>query len=251
MVAAAVVGAAVVGGAISSSASKSAAKTQAGAADRASAMQYDQYMQTREDQAPWRAAGQTALNQLSGGLGTGGEFNRQFSMSDYKADPGYQFRLSEGQKGIEASAGARGGRYSGATLKALARFNSDQASQEYGNAYNRFQNDVSSRFNRLASIAGVGQTANNQVAAAGQNYANNAGQAIQNAGAARASGYVGAANAVNNAIGQGTNAYMQQNYLNSLNGGYMTPAQTGYADLNANATNQTSNFDTYGAGYSP
>jgi hypothetical protein len=248
----AIVAGAAISGSMASNASKKAAAAQARSADRTTDLQYEQYMQTREDQAPWREAGGAALSQLSGGLAPGGEYNRRFSMSDYQQDPGYQFRLSEGQRGIENAAAARGSRYSGATLKALARFNSDQASQEYGNAYNRFQNDMSSRFNRMASVAGLGQTANNQVAAAGQNYANQAGQAIQNAGAARASGYVGSSNAIGNAIGQGINAFGQQQYLNSLSGsGYGTPTQAGYADLNANAMNQTANFNNYGAGYSP
>ena len=246
----AIVAGAAISGGMAASASKKAAAIQARSADRAADLQYEQYMQTREDQAPWREAGGAALSQLSGGLVPGGEYSRKFTMADYEQDPGYQFRLSEGQKGIQAAAGARGGRYSGATLKALSRFNSDQASQEFNNAYNRYQNDVSSRFNRLASVAGLGQTATNQVAAAGQNYANQAGQAIQNAGAARASGYVGSANAIGSAIGQGINSYAQQQYLNSLSGtGYVAPR--GYADLNANATDQTSNFNTYGPGYSP
>ena len=213
MPAAAIVGGSIIGGLISSSGAKSAAKAQAAASDRASQLQYEQYLQTREDQAPWRAAGTAALSQLTGGIAPGAEFNRNFTMADYQADPGYQFRLSEGQKGIEAAAGARGSRYSGATLKALSRFNSDQASQEYGNAYNRYNNDVSTRFNRLAGVAGVGQTANNQVAAAGQNYANQAGEAIQNAGTARASGYVGRSNAVNSAIGQIGNYYALKSML--------------------------------------
>jgi hypothetical protein len=212
MVAAAVVAGSIGGALISSSASKSAAGTQAAAADRAGDLSYQQYLQTREDQAPWRAAGTTALSSLTGGLAPGGEFTKPFSMADYQADPGYQFRVGEGQKGINAAATAAGSRYSGATLKALARFNSDQASQEYGKAYDRYNNDVSTRFNRLASIAGVGQTATNLTSAAGQTYAGQAGQAIQDAGTARASGYVGTANAVNGAVGQIGNYYM----LNSL-----------------------------------
>jgi hypothetical protein len=213
MVAAAVTAAAAVGGAlISSNASKSAANTQARSADRAADLSYQQYLQTREDQAPWRSAGTTALSALSGGLQSGGEFTKPFTMADYQADPGYGFRLSEGQRGIETAAAARGSRYSGATLKALARFNSDQASQEYGKAYDRYNNDVSTRFNRLASVAGVGQTATNLTSQAGQTYAGQAGDAIQSAGTARASGYVGTANAVNGAVGQIGNYYM----LNSL-----------------------------------
>lgn len=212
MVAAAVVAGSIGGALISSSASKSAAGTQAAAADRAADLSYQQYLQTREDQAPWRTAGTTALSALTGGLAPGGEFAKPFTMDDYQADPGYQFRLAEGQKGIQRAATARGAGYSGATLKALARFNSDQASQEYGKAYDRYNNDVGTRFNRLASVAGIGQTATNLTSQAGQTYAGQAGDAIQSAGTARASGYVGTANAVNGAVGQIGNYYM----LNSL-----------------------------------
>jgi hypothetical protein len=208
-----VAGSALAGGLIAANGAKSAASTQAASADRAAQLSWDQYEQTREDQAPWRAAGSAALSQLAGGLQPGGDYNRSFSMSDYQADPGYQFRLSEGEKGINAAATARGSRYSGATLKALARFNSDQASQEYGKAYDRYNNDVSTRFNRLASVAGVGQTAVNQTAAAGAQAAGVAGQAIQDAGTARASGYVGTGNAVNGALGQVGNYVALQSLL--------------------------------------
>ena len=105
-------------------------------------------------------------------------------MDDYQQDPGYQFRLSEGENGINRAATASGSRYSGATLKALSRFNSNQASQEYGNAYNRYQTDQGNQFNRLSSLAGTGQTSVAQAGQAGQNaYGNiaSAGQANANA----------------------------------------------------------------------
>lgn len=207
MVAAAVIGGSVVGGLISSGASKSAANTQAASSDKAAQMAQAQYDQTRADQAPWRAAGETALSSLTGGLAPGGQFTKDFTMADYQADPGYAFRLSEGQKGIESAASARGSQYSGATLKALARFNSDQASQEYGAAYNRFTTDQSNDFNRLASVAGVGQTAVAQTAAAGQAATQTAATAVQNAGTARASGYVGVGNAINGTLGTIANQY--------------------------------------------
>lgn len=224
MVAAAIIGGTVGGALISSSASKSAANTQAASSDKAAALSQAQYEQTRADQAPWRAAGETALSSLTGGLAPGGQFTKNFTMADYQADPGYAFRLSEGQKGIESAASARGSQYSGATLKALNRFNSDQASQEYGKAYDRFNADQSTDFNRLASVAGVGQTAVNQTAAAGQAAATTAGQAIQNAGTARASGYVGTANAINGTIGTIANQFQ----LSQLSGAaapaaYYTP----------------------------
>lgn len=208
-----IAGSALAGGLIASKGSKDAASTQAASADRAADLGWQQYQQTREDQAPWRAAGTAALSQLTGGLQPGGEYMRPFSMADYQADPGYAFRLSEGEKGITRAATAGGSRYSGATLKALARFNSDQASQEYGKAYDRYNNDVSTRFNRLASVAGIGQTATNQTAAAGAQAVGQVGQAIQDAGTARASGYVGTGNAINGALGQVGNYVALQSLL--------------------------------------
>lgn len=215
----AAVGGTIVGGLISNKGSKSAANAQSESSKYAADLEWKQYQQTRQDQAPWREAGMTALNQLTGGLGAGGEFNRSFSMADYQADPGYQFRLQQGEQGIQRAATASGSRYSGATLKALNRFNSDQASQEYGNAYNRYNNDVSSRFNRLASLAGVGQTATAQTAAAGQAATANIGQAVQNAGTARASGYVGQANAINGTIGQLVNQFQLSQLMGRNSGG--------------------------------
>jgi hypothetical protein len=63
---------------------------------------------------------------------------RDFQRSDFEADPGYQFRIEEGNKGIEGSAAARGSVLSGAAMKALARFNQDTASNEYGKVFDRY-----------------------------------------------------------------------------------------------------------------
>lgn len=247
------IAAAVVGGAIASNATKKAAKTQAAAADRASELQNDQYEQTRQDQlallerqrtdaAPYREAGYGALSQLVGGTAPGGEFNREYSMDDImrNRDPGYQFRVDEGERGINRAATASGSRYSGATLKALSRFNSGLASQEAGAAHGRFKSDLGDRFNRLSGLAGTGQAAVTQagkdgtnaygtIAQLGANNASNQGTAAQNAAEARASGYVGTANAVNGVIGQGVNAYRQNQYLSQMNGGlgYTPPPDYG------------------------
>ncbi len=218
VVAAAVVGSAVVGGVMANKASK----TQAAATGDASAaqlqaqretneMQWDMYEQNRKDQEPWRKAGEVALGQLGTGLKAGGEFNRNFTLKDFQADPGYAFRQAEGQKAIDSSAAARGSSLSGATLKALTKYGQDFASNEFNNAYNRWNNDTSNRFNRIAGVAGVGQQAVNQVGAYGQQTASNIAQGNMNtannvasntiqAGNARASGYVGTANAINGGI---------------------------------------------------
>jgi hypothetical protein len=111
-------------------------------------------------------------------------------MSGFFTSPGYQFRRSEGMRGIERSAAARGGAFSGNALRALSEFNSNIASDEFGNYVNQ-----------LAGIAGVGQTATNQTAAYGADHAATAGANARYAGDARASGISDRANIV----GQGVN----------------------------------------------
>lgn len=153
-------------------------------------------------------AGQQSANAFVG-QGTSGDLIRPFGMSDYQEDPGYQFRLSEGLKALDKSAAARGGLLSGGALKGISRYGQDMASQEYQNAYNRYTTNQTNQYNRLASAAGLGQTANNALAQSGQNYANQAGQigmqsaanqgnAALAAGQARASSYSG----IGNALGQ-------------------------------------------------
>jgi hypothetical protein len=111
-------------------------------------------------------------------------------MSAFFESPGYQFRRQEGTRGLERSAAASGGAFSGNALRALAEFNSGLASDEFGNYVNQ-----------LAGIAGVGQTATNQTAAYGADHAATAGANARYAGEARASGITDKANA----IGQGVN----------------------------------------------
>ncbi|MHB1098440.1 MAG: hypothetical protein ACYCZR_02680 [Burkholderiales bacterium] len=238
----------VAGAAMSSSASSKAAKSQANSAQAASDAQLQAtretndlqkqiYDQNRADATPWRDAGVGALNQLTGLMQPGGALNRNFTMADFTADPGYQFRMDQGNQAINNSGAARGMQLSGATLKALQKYGQGVASDEYSNAYNRFNNDQNTQFNRLSGIAGTGQTATNQIANMGTNYANAVGSANMNsanqigqnmmaAGNARASGYVGQANSWNNAIGTGINAWQQNQMLNRL-----YPATTSYGTI--------------------
>jgi hypothetical protein len=148
--------------------------------------------------------------------GAGGKYARDFSMADYQADPGYAFRLSEGMKGLNATAAARGGLISGNALRAATQYGQEMGSQEYQNAYNRYQTNRSNQLNPLQSLMGASQTATNAMGQAGQNYANQASEAYMGAGNARASGYVGSANAWNQALGNTTNYFTQQNMLNRM-----------------------------------
>lgn len=217
-VAVATVGAAglgLAGGIMSSNAAKDASAAQAAAADRATTLQRDIYNQNREDQEPWRKAGAQALS----GLGNS-DFQRDFTSRDFDVDPGYNFRMAEGQKAIERSAAARGGLNSGANMKALAKYGQGLASDEYNNAYNRFNSDRDRRFNRLSSVAGVGQTANNALAQAGQNFANQAGSNMMGAANAQGAAGIAGANAMGGAISgigsaamSGLASYNQQKWM--------------------------------------
>lgn len=216
-VAAAIIGSAAVGAIATSAASSKAASAQESAASQANQTQQEQYAQTRADNMPWHDAGVTALNQLSAGTAPGGEFMHTFTKSDFQQDPGYQFRLQQGQEALDNAAASRGGLLSGAQLRATADYNQNFASNEYSNAYNRFNNDESLKFNRLSGIAGTGQTANALTTQAGTNAANQISSNQIGAGNAQASGYMGTANALTSAIGQGWSSYNQGNMINALN----------------------------------
>ena len=192
-------------------ASNRAGKTQADAANRAADLQQSQFERNVELQTPFREAGITALNKL---VPLATEYT-PFGMDQFQQDPGYAFRMSEGMKGLERSAAARGGLLSGGTLKGIQRYGQDMASQEYQNAFNRYGIERERRLNPLQSLAGVGQTTSQQLGAAGQTMASNVGQAMGAAAQARASGYMGGANALSGATGQYIN-YQQNQATNSL-----------------------------------
>ena len=267
--AAAIAGSAIIGSMASSSASRSQAQSageatqaQRDIADQQTALQREQYLKQLELNAPFREAGLTGQNmllaQLQGPNATakfGGvpgydpasamkDFGgvagydpasamRNFGAGDFQADPGYAFRLSEGMKALDRTAASRGGLLSGATLKGAQRYGSDLASQEYGNAYNRFQTNRTAQsqeyqnaFNRyqaeraakeqgfgnaynrfqterintlapLQSLAGVGQSATQQAQQAAQNFATGATNTYGNL----ASGQTGALGAFGSAQG--------------------------------------------------
>ena len=145
-----------------------------------------------------------------------GSLSRRFGMSDFQADPGYEFRLSEGLKALQRSGAARGMALSGAQAKALTRYNSDFASNEYGNAYNRFTNDQTNLFNRLSGMAGTGQQANQFIGTMGANMANTVGGNLMNMGGGQAANYLSTANNLSGALNQGANMWQQNSLWQQL-----------------------------------
>lgn len=236
-VATAIVGGAVIGGYVQDQASRRAVDAQQEASQAALSSQERIYQQQREDQQPWREAGGSALNVLMGQLGVqrqpgegevshgairhdmpvagqmGAPEQTSFLMKDLESDPGYQFRLREGEKAIERSAAARGGLATGSTLKALQGYGQGLASQEFQNAYQRHQAEQATRYgryqdymNRLSSLAGLGQTATSQLGAASSQYGANVGSALTGMGNASAAAELSRGQNMANIIGSGMGA---------------------------------------------
>lgn len=213
-------------------------KTGAKAAEKSGQLQADssqyaadlaqkQFEQTRADQMPWLEAGKGALGQLQDYIGNNNSFDDKWGgriesayqngqltggldPTKFQTDPSYQFRKQQGMDGIQSSAAASGGLLSGAALKSLAGYNSDLASQEYGNAWSRdqaekqnmfnvlggnrsqdyqlFNNEDTRQYNQLANMAGVGQQTANSLGQFGALNAQNQGNAAIAGANAQANG---------------------------------------------------------------
>jgi hypothetical protein len=224
-----VAGAVVVSSAIGANAAGRAAGTQAGAANRAADLQYKQYQENVARQKPFYDVGVNALPEL-----VAASKYTPFGMQQFQQDPGYGFRLSEGQKALDRQAAARGGLISGGALKAAQRYGQEMGSQEYMNAFNRYQTERAARLNPLQSLTGMGQTTANTLGTSGQNMASNVGEAQQSAAAARASGYVGQANALTSGLGTYLNYSQGQNMMNAMRGG--GPSRYPLYDASGNPT---------------
>jgi hypothetical protein len=178
--------ASLIGGSMQASATKDAANAANAQNQAALDLQYKMFKEQQALQEPWRQAGIGGLNRLTAGLAPGGEFDTKFSQTNWMQDPGYGFRLAEGQKALDRQLAAGGKMFGGGALKAGMNYNQGAASQEYQNAFNRFYTERANQLNPLQSLAGVGQTASNALTNAAGAYGTNAsgiyGQMGQNTG---------------------------------------------------------------------
>ena len=151
-----------------------------------------------------------------------------FDYDTYQNDPGVGFRFREGLKALQASKAAGGMLRSGNTLRGITQFGQELGSQEYTNAFNRYQAERAAKLNPLQSLVGMGQTSANTIGGAAGQLGTNLSNLAVGGGNARASGYAGVANALTSGIGQGYNYYQgdqaakqqQKNfdtYMNYLN----------------------------------
>jgi hypothetical protein len=116
-------------------------------------------------------------------------------MDQFQADPGYAFRLSEGQKALERQAAARGGLISGSALKAAQRFGQEMGSQEFQNAFSRAQIERSNIINPLFALYGTGAETAGALSGAAGGMGSSIGGFLGQSGQAQAAGLLGAGQA--------------------------------------------------------
>jgi hypothetical protein len=238
------VGGSIVSGLFGSNAASNAADASSAASAASIAEQRRQFDINQANQAPYLAAGTGAVNRLGAGVAAGGEFGAATPFNfqyDQNADPGTAFRMSEGLKALDRSAAARGGLLSGAALKGIEQYGQGLASQEYQNAFNRYTTGFNANtgernqlYNRIAGVAGTGQTAVNQVGAQGANMAGNIGNTLMSNAANTGNAALASAGMRNSAFSGAGNALgrLYGNYGQSQNAvGQQLSNQYGYGNV--------------------
>jgi len=196
------------------------------------------YDQQRSDYSPYRQSGEYATNQLNALLGMGtdttnplyGKYSTaEFTPADFAAnkDPGYGFRLGEGLKAVDRQAAARGGLISGNALKASQTYGQDMASQEYNNAFNRYQTQRTNTLSPYAALSSQGLNAASLTGQAGAQY-----------GAAGQQAYGDYANSLNQRQAAGLGAYDSASRgISNMYGNYGNAGASAYNNYATNATN--------------
>jgi hypothetical protein len=234
------VAAAVIGGSIiSGRMAQKGAQTQADAMSQSAAYQKHMFDIQNEQQRPYREAGYSALKDISA---MQPYLTKQFGQEDFLAgiDPSYNFRLAQGNIATTNLANQAGGLIGGNALQGLTNYGQGAASQEFSNAFNRFQTGRSNIYNNLASIAGLGQTSLGQTGQLAGTTSQGVGGAIAGAGSAIGAGQVAMGNAVSGGLQGAGNAYILSNLLRpqmqpqmQVPAGYGTPVPMGNISFEA------------------
>jgi len=190
-------GASYMGGKAQAKATSAASQTTAAAQTYATNIQKKQFEQTRQDQEPWRIAGEKALRVIQDTPDF--EFTAE-NFEQFK-DPAFDFRMEEGINALDRSAASRGRLFSGAQAKAVTRYGSNLASEEYTNAFNRALTTRNVNLAKEQSLAGIGQSATNVVSQAGERTAANIGNIATQGAQQQANSAVSGGNALANAYG--------------------------------------------------
>jgi hypothetical protein len=194
-VATAVIGSAVIGAGAQAYGANKAADTQSKNADKVAAMQREQYLQTRDDLAPYRVVGEDAAGRMKSRLS---ELTTPISVNpqDFLDSDYYKFLEKQGLKQVGNSAAARGLGSSGAALKGAAAFSKGLNSQEWMNNFQMQNTNQTNAFTRLKALVDAGAGAATGTGVLGEKAAYNAGTAMTGGANAQAA----AANATGTAI---------------------------------------------------
>lgn len=224
------VAAAAVAAAGSIYASNKAAGAQKSAANSSIAEQQREYDQTRQDQMPWLQAGQNALgleqNYLNG------------DTSGFENSPDYKFAVQQGTKQLDAGATAGGNLFGGGADADRIALGQGLATQ-YANNY----------WNKLAGMAGQGQSSAQNLGAQGANTANQISGQYNNIGQANASSYANSANAFGNFANQAANIYGRYQGGGGSGSSGFDPS-TGYGYIGGNGTGGLG-METQNPNYAP
>jgi hypothetical protein len=215
----------IVGGILGSNAAQNAAGAEVTGAQQAGALeksnqtaalgaQTTALTNTTNAENPYQTVGSTSANSLNDLLKTGFQAP---TLAQAQQTPGYQFQLQQGTQAIDENAAANGTLMSGNTGTALENYGQNLAQgayqQTYNNALNAYQTNVSA----AQGGTNTGLTSTGQLASANYQTAGNTAnidltsgqqqaQQINNAAAARASGYLGSNQAMQGMIGGITGA---------------------------------------------
>ena len=195
-------------GAYAANQQKKAARSSANASMQA---QGQAYAADQANYQPYLQTGKNALGQMAQ-LNAG-------NMDSFHASPDYKWSLAQGVNALDRSAAAHGALYSGGHSADLMNYGAGLASQNYGNYYNR-----------LASLAGMGQSSANALSGVNQNYADKI-SGIQSTAANQIAGAnsqlaTGLAGLTNNALQSRASSYAAQPAMNPFSQLWNNPTNT-------------------------
>lgn len=214
--------AAVIGAGVSGASGLIGSALQSGATSSASSAAQAALAQQRSDLSPWRSTGGQANTQMADLLGLNGTDAANTAMSTFQTSPGYQWDLSQGLRGVDAGAAAKGMLRSGATLKAEDTYSTGLADNEFTNYYNR-----------LAGISNTGESA----AAGGASTANQSAQSYLNSGTAQSSIYGNTASGLNSTVNSLLSNPSFQSWLNGNSGTNISGQQMASGGLTFGTSN--------------
>jgi hypothetical protein len=178
---------AVVGARDNAHAVKKAGNAEIDALNRAMGLENAQYEQTRQDYAPYTAAGASAIGSAGDLTGANGTDKWQAALAALKDSPMFQSLFRTGQEATLQNASATGGLRGGNTERGLADFGADT-----------FAKTIQEQLSNLMGIANLGGSVVTNQGALGAANAANVGNQTVGTGQVRAGSILGQQQVYNN-----------------------------------------------------